>query len=124
MTNTYQNQAEWTKCHEATPEIKATLEELRASLRNENISYGEIAELQDLAEYIELGDTQLLEWANVPEQLTDREELEEEVLRVCSAENVYDLRDNMDGIPDQYLYDIIACDGDYEKELALMEGTK
>jgi hypothetical protein len=46
---------------------KERLEELRAELRAERISYGELAELQDLAEHIEPGDVELLEAAGVPE---------------------------------------------------------
>lgn len=55
------------KSKEATPEIKKRLEELRKAIEAENISYGELAELQGLAEYIEPGDVLLLEWAGVPE---------------------------------------------------------
>ena len=43
------------------------LEYLRGELRAERISYGELAELQGLAEYIEPGDVELLEAAGVPE---------------------------------------------------------
>ena len=43
------------------------LEELRVVLRNENISYGELAELQNMVEYIAEGDVELLEAAGVPE---------------------------------------------------------
>jgi hypothetical protein len=43
------------------------LEAIRASLRAENISWGELAELQALAAHIEPGDTELLEAAGVPE---------------------------------------------------------
>lgn len=50
-----------------TKEIKSRLEYLRGELRQECISYGELAELQSLAEYIELDDTELLEAAGVPE---------------------------------------------------------
>jgi hypothetical protein len=50
----------------AQPE-KARLEYLRGELRAERISYGEIAELQSLAEHIEKGDVELLEAAGVPE---------------------------------------------------------
>lgn len=50
-----------------TPEIKARLEYLRGEIRAERISYGEIAELQGLAEHIDPGDVELLEWAGVPE---------------------------------------------------------
>jgi hypothetical protein len=51
----------------ATEEIKARLEELREEIRAERISYGEILELQSLAEHIETGDVELLEWAGVEE---------------------------------------------------------
>ena len=50
-----------------TLKIKKRLEELRIELRNECISYGELTELASLAEYIELGDVELLEAAGVPE---------------------------------------------------------
>lgn len=51
----------------ANNQIKARLEYLRGEIKAERISYGEIVELQSLAEYIELGDVVLLEWAGVPE---------------------------------------------------------
>jgi len=47
--------------------IKERLEYLRGEIEAERISYGEIAELQSLTEYIDPGDTILLEWAGVPE---------------------------------------------------------
>jgi len=47
--------------------IKERLEYLRGEIEAECISYGEISELQSLAEYIEPGDVLLLEWAGVPE---------------------------------------------------------
>ena len=43
------------------------LEYLRGELEAERISYGELHELQTLAEHIEDGDVQLLEAAGVPE---------------------------------------------------------
>jgi hypothetical protein len=46
---------------------KARLEYLRGEILAARISYGEIFELQSLVEYIEPGDTLLLEWAGVPE---------------------------------------------------------
>ena len=49
-------------------EIKKRLEEIRKEIRKEKISYGEIAELQGLAEYIEDNDVELLEWAGVEEK--------------------------------------------------------
>ena len=59
--------AEWLK---KTPELKAIkkrLEYLRGELKAERVSYGELAELQSLADYIEPGDVELLEAAGVPE---------------------------------------------------------
>jgi hypothetical protein len=43
------------------------LEYLRGELRAERMSYGDLAELQDLADYIEAGDVELAEWAGIPE---------------------------------------------------------
>ena len=48
-------------------EIKKRLEEIRTELRAERISYGELLELQSLAEYIDRNDVELLEAAGVPE---------------------------------------------------------
>ena len=53
--------------HEPILDIKDRLEYLRGEIEAECISYGEIAELQGLAEYIDEGDNLLLEWAGVPE---------------------------------------------------------
>lgn len=50
------------------------LEQLRAEIEAERISYGEIAELESLAEYIDPSDVLLLQWANVPEFTEDEEE--------------------------------------------------
>lgn len=43
------------------------LEELRTAIQDQHISYGELAELVSLKEYIEPGDVELLEAAGVPE---------------------------------------------------------
>lgn len=43
------------------------LEYLRGQIHDECISYSEIAELQSLADEIDPGDVELLEWAGVPE---------------------------------------------------------
>lgn len=48
-------------------QIQQRLEYLRGEIEAERMSYGELAELQGLADYIEPGDTVLLEWAGVPE---------------------------------------------------------
>lgn len=45
----------------------ARLEYLRGEIRAERISYSELSELQGLAAHIDAGDTELLEWAGVPE---------------------------------------------------------
>lgn len=63
MTNYKQN----AKTLGVEPLIKSRLEYLRGEIKAERISYGEIAELQDLAKHIEPGDTLLLEWAGVSE---------------------------------------------------------
>lgn len=47
--------------------VAERLEYLRGEIRAERISYGEIAELQDLVEHIDPFDVELLEWAGVPE---------------------------------------------------------
>lgn len=52
---------------------KDRLEYLRAELRAERISYGELAELQGLADKIDPGDVELLEAAGVPEHGEDDE---------------------------------------------------
>lgn len=54
-------------------EIKERLEYLRGELRAERISYGELAELQELSEFIDPDDVELLEAAGVPEFLEDDE---------------------------------------------------
>ena len=58
---------EWKQ--EATVAVSAAerLEYLRGEIRAERISYGEIAELESLAEYIDPSDVELLQWAGVPE---------------------------------------------------------
>jgi hypothetical protein len=43
------------------------LKQLREAIENERISMDEIAELQSLSDFIDPGDTTLLEWAGVPE---------------------------------------------------------
>ena len=47
--------------------IQARLEYLRAEIKAERISQGEVLELQSLALFIPAGDVELLEWAGVPE---------------------------------------------------------
>lgn len=47
--------------------VAERLEYLRGEIRAERISYGELAELQGLAEHIDRDDVELLEWAGVPE---------------------------------------------------------
>lgn len=48
-------------------QIHQRLSYLRKQIENECISYGEIAELQELAPYIQENDVLLLEWAGVKE---------------------------------------------------------
>lgn len=51
-----------------TSTIAERLEYLRREIRAECISYGEIAELQSLAEHIDADDVELLQWAGVEER--------------------------------------------------------
>ena len=53
--------------------IKMRLEYLREELRQERISYGELAELSCLRDYIEPGDVELLEAAGEPEFSDDED---------------------------------------------------
>lgn len=50
-----------------TAAVTQRLEYLRGEIRAQQISYGELAELAELAPFIETGDVELLEWAGVPE---------------------------------------------------------
>lgn len=69
--------------------IKQRLEELREAIENENISWGEIAELYELREHIDKEDILLLEWAGVPEfedetdenLIEDKEEIIEQLTK-------------------------------------------
>lgn len=61
------DQVDGYKISVSTDPIKQRLEYLRQQIRNENISYGELSELQSLADHIEDGDNELLEPAGVPE---------------------------------------------------------
>lgn len=47
--------------------VAQRLEAIRASIQAESVSYGGLAELQDLAAHIGAGDVELLQWAGVPE---------------------------------------------------------
>jgi hypothetical protein len=58
--------------------ITERLEYLRQEIRAERISYGELAELQDLADHIDPSDVELLEWAGVPEFPEGAEQIREE----------------------------------------------
>ena len=49
-------------------QIGNRLDYLRKEIRAERISYAELVELQALADFIEPGDTELLQWAGAPEE--------------------------------------------------------
>ena len=55
------------------------LEYLRGEIQKECISYGEIAELQSLAKYIDSSDVELLQWAGVDEKPKTLKEMTKEV---------------------------------------------
>ena len=46
---------------------KKRLEEIREAIKNENVSYGELAELESLKEYIDEGDVELKGFAGIKE---------------------------------------------------------
>jgi hypothetical protein len=48
--------------------IKETLASIRQSIIEERVSYGELAELEQLKEHIDKDDIELLQWAGVPEE--------------------------------------------------------
>lgn len=50
-------------------QIKSRLEYLRGEIESERISYGEIIELKELADFIDKDDVLLLQWAEVPEKV-------------------------------------------------------
>ena len=79
--------------------IKKRLEYLRQQIRNENISYGEIAELQSLAKHIDNNDIELLQWAGVKENeesIYDNIKDPNEVINKC-IECGCDMPDNETG---------------------------
>jgi hypothetical protein len=47
--------------------IQARLNRIRHSIEQENVSYGELVELESLKDHIHEGDLELLQWAGVPE---------------------------------------------------------
>ena len=47
--------------------VKKRLEAIRKSIQNENVSYGELFELQNLSQYIDPSDIELREAAGIPE---------------------------------------------------------
>lgn len=58
---------EFLKARRESKRIQKRLKYLRREIEAEIISYGEIAELQNLAQYIDPSDVLLLVWAGVPE---------------------------------------------------------
>lgn len=74
-------------------EISIRLKELKKAIENESISYGEIAELQSLADYIPEDDNVLKEWAGIPEDTGDIDVGDEEHhVFVSIPENSEDLK--------------------------------
>jgi hypothetical protein len=79
---------------------QARLEYLRGELRAERISYGELAELQGLAEHIDPGDVELLEAAGVPE-------FPDEAEAINKAAGTYDDVDEVLDQPNEQRYAIL-----------------
>jgi len=63
-----EEEIEYRRGGEVSNGVQKRLEELRQAIRDENISYGELAELQSLVKHIDKGDVELLEAAGVDEQ--------------------------------------------------------
>jgi hypothetical protein len=53
--------------------IQARLNRIRESIDQENVSYGELVELESLKDHIHEGDLELLQWAGVPEYNEEKE---------------------------------------------------
>ena len=66
-------------------DIKKRLEYLRQELRQERISYWELAELQGLQEHIDINDVELLEAAGVRENEMDVDLVEECIGAECTV---------------------------------------
>ncbi len=49
----------------------------------------------------------------------ERDELEKHTLMIVSSDLYYDLADNIDNVTDEELIRIIACNGDFKKELRI-----
>jgi len=50
-------------------EVREELDNIKGSIKEENVSYGELAYLEShRKEILELGDIQLAEWASIPEE--------------------------------------------------------
>jgi hypothetical protein len=117
---------------DASPEER--LEYLRKQIENENISQGEILELQSLAKYIKKGDVQLAEWAGIPESefnkdkktkdddtakeqsSTQIENLEDKKEDKTTEEKKGDLEDEKDKVTDSF-----ETKESIEKELAALK---
>ena len=56
------------KTNKVNAKIQKRLNYLRKEIEAERISYGEIAELQSLAKFIDPSDVLLLEWSGVEEK--------------------------------------------------------
>ena len=48
-------------------DARALLASIRQAIEEEHVSYAQLLTLQSLADFIDLGDVLLLEWAGVPE---------------------------------------------------------
>lgn len=79
--------SEMKEAHQEYLKVKDRLEYLRAQLRAEAISYGELTELQSLADYIDKDDVELREAAGIPEFEENKQTRAErdEMFRVIAA---------------------------------------
>jgi len=81
--------------------IKKRLEYLRQEIEHERISYGEIAELESLSDYINKDDTLLLEWAGIKED--DETEQCDKCKKYVKNEKIYTTHEDNDHPDNQNL---------------------
>lgn len=95
------------------------LNELRQAIHDENISYGELAELQGYApEIMKLGDVELAEWAGIPEedfhayQNNQNTKAQLDAQKLNNAQKIYDKIDADLSRKATKLYGVSATDED------------
>jgi hypothetical protein len=100
-------------------EIKQRLKYLKQEIEAERISYGEVAELQSLKEYIPDDDILLKEWAGIPEFEEEEPKTLEEIIADIASDYEVELIKITTNI--QGTHDIELSHNIYYKEQEKME---